>query len=100
MGSPSLLFTALQSRSHIRGSNRIKFKNRKYKIMTMTANTGRTGPPASNNVSSVKTGQPQRAAPSQTVIAQKAYEIWLSQGQQPGCEQKNWFEAERQLQRA
>jgi Protein of unknown function (DUF2934) len=99
VGSPSLLFPALQSRSHIRGSNRTNRKKGKYKIMTMTTNTERTSPPASNNISSVKTAQPQRAAPSQTAIAQKAYQIWLSQGQQPGCEQKNWFEAERQLQR-
>ena len=39
----------------------------------------------------------QRAAPSQAVIAQKAYEIWLSQGQQPGCDQQHWFESELQL---
>jgi hypothetical protein len=44
--------------------------------------------------------KPQRAAPSEALIAQRAYEIWLSQGQQPGCDQKHWFEAELQLQRA
>jgi hypothetical protein len=81
--------------------------------MTMTIHSNRGGPPAANapsvakstpvatsNVSSVKQAKSQKAAPSQALIAQKAYEIWLSQGQQPGCEQKNWFEAERQLQRA
>jgi hypothetical protein len=34
------------------------------------------------------------------MIALKAYEIWLSGGQQPGCDQKHWFEAEQQLQSA
>jgi hypothetical protein len=42
----------------------------------------------------------QRAAPSQAAIAQRAYEIWLSQGQQAGCDQKHWFEAEKQLRQA
>jgi hypothetical protein len=42
----------------------------------------------------------RKAAPSQAVIAQKAYEIWLSHGQEPGCDQKHWFEAEQQLQQA
>jgi hypothetical protein len=44
--------------------------------------------------------KPQRAAPSQAEIAQKAYEIWLSQGQESGCDQKHWFEAELQLRHA
>ena len=44
--------------------------------------------------------KPQRAAASQAVIAQKAYEIWVSQGKEQGCDQKNWFEAELQLQHA
>jgi len=81
--------------------------------MTMTINPGRTGPfaasapnfakstpVATSNVSSVRPAKSQKAALSQALVAQKAYEIWLSQGQQSGCEQKNWFEAERQLQRA
>jgi hypothetical protein len=38
------------------------------------------------------------ANPSQAVIAQKAYDIWLARGQKPGCAQKDWFEAEQQLQ--
>jgi hypothetical protein len=42
----------------------------------------------------------QSAAPSQAMIAEKAYEIWLSQGQEPGRDQKHWFEAERQLRHA
>jgi hypothetical protein len=39
----------------------------------------------------------QSATPSSTAIAEKAYEIWLSQGQQAGRDQEHWFEAERQL---
>jgi hypothetical protein len=42
--------------------------------------------------------KPQRAAPSQAAIAEKAYEIWLSLGQILGRDQEHWFEAERQLQ--
>jgi hypothetical protein len=45
----------------------------------------------------VTAAKPHRAAVSQAVIAQKAYEIWVSQGKEPGCDQKNWFEAELQL---
>jgi hypothetical protein len=44
-----------------------------------------------------KPSKQQGAGPSQALIAQRAYEIWLSQGQQPGCDQKHWFEAEHQL---
>jgi hypothetical protein len=57
-------------------------------------------PVAAAGVSSVKPGKSQKAAPSQAAIAQKAYEIWLARGQEPGCEQKHWFEAEQQLRRA
>jgi hypothetical protein len=58
-------------------------------------------PAATASVSSVNPAKPtRRTAPSQAAIAQRAYEIWLSQGQQPGCDQKHWFEAEQQLQRA
>jgi len=38
-----------------------------------------------------------QTAPAHEMIAQKAYELWLASGQQPGCEEQNWFEAERQL---
>jgi hypothetical protein len=78
----------------------------------MTTNSGRNTSPtsidrgvvksppvATASISSVNPVKPPRSAPSQAVIAQKAYEIWLSQGQQPGCDQKHWFEAEQQLQR-
>jgi hypothetical protein len=39
----------------------------------------------------------EKMALSQEEIAKKAYEIWLSLGQEPGQDQKHWFEAERQL---
>jgi hypothetical protein len=53
------------------------------------------------SVSSVKpSAEQQGTGLSQALIAKRAYEIWLSQGQQPGCDQKNWFQAELQLQRA
>jgi len=47
-----------------------------------------------------------RSAKSQTrtlshqAIAEKAFEIWLSQGQPIGFEQQNWLEAELQLKQA
>ena len=37
------------------------------------------------------------AAPSEADISTKAYEIWLSTGQQPGHDQEHWFQAEQQL---
>jgi tetratricopeptide (TPR) repeat protein len=44
--------------------------------------------------------KPQRSAPSQALIAQKAYDLWVSEGQEWGYDQKHWFEAELQLQQA
>jgi len=38
-----------------------------------------------------------KAAPSQEAIGTRAYEIWLSRGQEQGQGQAHWFEAERQL---
>ncbi|MGD0745892.1 MAG: DUF2934 domain-containing protein [Verrucomicrobiota bacterium] len=42
----------------------------------------------------------QSAVPSQAAIAEKAYAIWLAQGQEPGRDQEHWFEAERELRHA
>jgi hypothetical protein len=79
----------------------------------MTTNTGqntflnsnargarKSTPVATAGVSSANPAKPQRPAPSRALIAQRAYEIWVSEGRQPGCDQKHWFEAELQLQRA
>jgi hypothetical protein len=41
-----------------------------------------------------------KAAPSGAEISMKAYDIWLSQGQQPGHDQEHWFQAEQQLRSA
>jgi hypothetical protein len=38
-----------------------------------------------------------KAAPSWETIGTKAYEIWLSRGQEQGRDQEHWFEAERLL---
>jgi hypothetical protein len=57
-------------------------------------------PATTSSVSSVRQATPRRAAPSQAIIAQKAYEIWLARGQEQGCDQKHWLEAESQLQHA
>jgi hypothetical protein len=37
------------------------------------------------------------AAPSQEAIGTRAYEIWMSRGQEQGHGQEHWLEAERQL---
>ena len=79
----------------------------------MDTNQRQTAPPTSNERGAMKSKQVasgssfllnpsklQSATPSPTAIAEKAYEIWLSQGQEPGHDQEHWFEAERQLQHA
>jgi hypothetical protein len=40
-----------------------------------------------------------KAGPSEVDISVKAYEIWLSQGQEQGHDQEHWFQAEQQLSR-
>jgi hypothetical protein len=40
----------------------------------------------------------EKATPSWETIGTKAYEIWMSRGQEQGHDQEHWFEAERQLQ--
>jgi hypothetical protein len=42
----------------------------------------------------LKTG---KTGPSWEAIETKAYEIWMSRGQEQGRDQEHWFEAERQL---
>ena len=42
----------------------------------------------------LKTG---KTAPSWEAIGTKAYEIWMSRGQEQGHDQEHWFEAEQQL---
>jgi hypothetical protein len=37
------------------------------------------------------------AVPSQKAIGTRAYEIWMSRGQEQGRGQEHWLEAERQL---
>ena len=39
----------------------------------------------------------EKAALSQEAIGTRAYEIWMSRGQEQGQGQQHWFEAERQL---
>ena len=54
-------------------------------------------PAATAGMAMAKSDPGATTAPSHMEIAQKAYELWLATGQQPGCEQQNWLEAERQL---
>jgi hypothetical protein len=41
----------------------------------------------------------EKAAPSQAAVGTRAYEIWMSRGQEQGRAQAHWFEAELQLRR-
>ena len=52
----------------------------------------------SSNRGVVKSTRPKATPPSNADIATKAYEIWLSRGQESGNDQQHWFEAKRQLQ--
>jgi len=73
----------------------------------MNANQGQTNSPNRGTVKptplgtiNIPTPKPTRqeaAHPSEADIAAKAYEIWLSQGQEMGNDQHYWFEAKRQL---
>ncbi|MGD0208058.1 MAG: DUF2934 domain-containing protein [Verrucomicrobiota bacterium] len=38
-----------------------------------------------------------KSAPSWEAIGTRAYEIWMSRGQEQGHDQEHWFEAEQQL---
>jgi hypothetical protein len=79
----------------------------------MITNTRQTAPSTSNGRGATKSTQVatgigpllnpsklQSAAPSPAAIAEKAYAIWLSQGQETGRDQEHWFKAERQLRHA
>jgi hypothetical protein len=53
---------------------------------------------AAARVASPKPTRQQATPPSDVDIATKAYEIWLSRGQESGNDQQHWFEAQLQLQ--
>ena len=82
-------------------------QNRKRKNKNMTANQGQTNSsdrgsmkstqPATANLASPKAARQEATGPSNADIAAKAYEIWLSRGQEMGNDQQHWFEAKRQL---
>jgi hypothetical protein len=52
----------------------------------------------SPNRGAAKSTRQKATPPSNADIATKAYEIWLSRGQELGNDQQHWFEAKRQLQ--
>jgi len=47
--------------------------------------------------SSVRDAKNQKKALSHQAVEKAAYNIWIAEGQKPGCDQKNWFEAEKRL---
>jgi hypothetical protein len=89
-----------------------KRNNSTRKNKNMTTNTGQNSSPNSRDREAVKPTQAATASfaarkptrreatpPSNADIATKAYEIWLSRGQETGNDQHHWFEAKQQLQR-
>jgi hypothetical protein len=70
------------------------------KVQTNSPNRGavKPTPAAAANIASTKSTRQQATLPSDADIATKAYEIWLSRGQESGNDQQHWFEAKRQLQ--
>ena len=82
--------------------------SRKNKVMTKATN--KTRPTASRKQGAsrslhdalaasapLKPLDTEKAAPSQEAIGTRAYEIWMSRGQEQGQGQAHWFEAEKQL---
>jgi len=55
---------------------------------------------AAASIASRKSTRQETTSPSDAEIATKAYEIWLSRGQETGNDQQHWFEARQQLQLA
>ena len=70
---------------------------RKSSTASKTQSTAKHLPPGAAGASSMTRIGPQKTASMQDLIAEKAYQIWLSQGKQPDSEQRNWLEAELQL---
>jgi len=62
--------------------------------------TVKSTPVSSANIASPKPTRQEVTPPSDADIATKAYEIWLSRGQEMGHDQEHWFEARRQLRQA
>jgi hypothetical protein len=106
---PLLLFPALQCRGRIGDPETDVNKEQEEQVMTIT--TEKTPAPASGGQRALKSihdaiakaarlnpSKTGKAAPSCEAIGTKAYEIWMSRGQEQGHDQEHWFEAERQLQ--
>jgi len=55
---------------------------------------------AAASSASRKSTRQETTSLSDADIATKAYEIWLSRGQETGKDQQHWFEAKQQLQLA
>jgi hypothetical protein len=85
--------------------------NKEQKEQVMTITTEKTPSPTSSGQRALKSIhnaiakatrlnplKTEKAGPSWEAIGTKAYEIWMSQGQEQGHDQEHWFEAERQLQ--
>ena len=86
----------------------LKTRTRKNKVMTIT--TEKIPSPTSSGQRALKSihdaiakatrlnpSKTEKAAPTCEAIGTKAYEIWMSRGQEQGNDQEHWFEAERQL---
>jgi hypothetical protein len=52
---------------------------------------------ATGGASLTNVAKPAKTAPLEALIAKRAYEIWLAEGQQPDTARQNWLQAELQL---
>ena len=104
-----LLFPALQCRGRIGDPETDVNKEQKEQVMTIT--TEKTPTPTSSGQRALKSihdaiskaarlnsSKTEKATPTCEAIGTKAYEIWMSRGQEQGHDQEHWFEAKRQLQ--
>jgi hypothetical protein len=53
---------------------------------------------AAAGIASPRPARQETSPTADAEIATRAYEIWLSRGQETGNDQQHWFEAKRQLQ--
>ena len=84
--------------------------NKEQKEQVMTITTEKTPSPTSSGQRALKSihdaiskatrlnpSKTEKTTPTCEAIGTKAYEIWMSRGQEQGQGQAHWFEAERQL---
>jgi hypothetical protein len=108
-GVPSPFIPCPASRSRNGGfkTNKKTVKERTKSMFTNKAQANspdrgvvKSTPATGAGIASPKPNRQETTCLSDANIATRAYEIWLSRGQETGNDQQHWFEARRQLQRA